>query len=165
LWIEFYNETEAKIAPGGELECIGAFVSKIAEHVCRIATILQLFENPDSSQIDEQHMSAAISLGYYYIQEVKRLTGRTSKHRSPDIHEEALTFINEKWGDDKISPSDLARYGPRGDIRKVKTARAVLVELCRRGHMEKMDGPQIVHGKNPNPETRLEVYRLVKPAL
>lgn len=159
-WVGAFDEWEKGLAPGGDFERIRAFVSKCGEHACRLAAVLQLFDDPDAAEIDADHMASAIALGRYYLAQTLRLAGDADRAARVNDAEAAYQFIAKNWGDDMISPSDFGRWGPRS-LRKNGVPRAVLQELCRQGRMEKLDSPALVGGKNVPPVKRTEVYRLL----
>ena len=72
-WRAFYDDTERKSGPGGELQGIVDVAAKAAEHAARIAGILTIIEDRHATEISGSTMNDAITLVGWYVKEASRL--------------------------------------------------------------------------------------------
>lgn len=158
LWIEYFNETEAELAPGGKFADHKDWVSKSGEHAGRIAAVLTLIEDPDATSIPVGRMFDAIELTRYYLSEFCRLMGadfsEDSASRNADIIWKWLTD-KKKWPHTHVSPADISQKGP-GSVRKGHIIRNAISHLVSNGLLQR------VHGKvRIGDITRAEAYLII----
>lgn len=72
VWIEFVNQVEMDIRPGGYLSEINDFASKVGEIVARIAAVFHFFDNQDGC-ISTDTVRRAIEVVCYHIDEFKNI--------------------------------------------------------------------------------------------
>lgn len=79
IWRQFYNHIEEQCGVGNELEGIGDFAAKAAEHAARIAGVLTIVEDLHEREIGFLAMQGAVELADWYVGEALRLqqAGRT----------------------------------------------------------------------------------------
>lgn len=75
-WLAFFNDTERRQKLGGNLHTITDLASKIANHACRLAGILALYEKVSCTEIDVDTMHCGIALATYHLNEAVRLRGQ-----------------------------------------------------------------------------------------
>lgn len=74
-WIEFNNETEQALCPGGLLESIKPAASKMPQQVLRLSAVLAALDGQDS--VCESHMQNAVELGSFYLNSAIRIQFRS----------------------------------------------------------------------------------------
>ncbi len=73
MWIEFHDQVEREMRPGGSLGAIRAFGSKMAEHAGRLAATMTMFGDPDAVEVAAPDMANGIVLARHYAEELLRL--------------------------------------------------------------------------------------------
>lgn len=137
-----YNEHRQDMADRlttdlGGTEALQAWVRKAHGETARIAGILALLEDPDTTIVEESHVRAAVELmNSYYIPHAKRAFGGGSSLSAP-----ARALLDKLRTVEAFSESDMlrslagqARYkGPQGK----DTFSQVLAELCVNGYIRR----------------------------
>jgi hypothetical protein len=111
VWREFYNHIEGQCGAGNELDGIGDFAAKAAEHAARIAGVVTIVEDLHAREIGLLAMQAAVTLADWYVSEALRLkqAGRTD----PKLLRAAkLLEWLESQPDGKASISTILTHGP-----------------------------------------------------
>lgn len=134
LWIEFANDTEKAIAPGGRLAPIKAFAAKIAEHAGRLAAVLAVYEDPDAMEVSADAMANGIALAQHYGQEMLRLAGAASINPDLRLAHRLLAWWREQGGHD-LHLAAIYQRGPNA-LRDAATARRVMSLLEEHGYAE-----------------------------
>ena len=75
----FYEQGEAMQREGADLRETRDWAGKSVEHACRIAGVLATYEGAD--HISGELMRRAITLTWYYLNEIRRLRGRPAVER------------------------------------------------------------------------------------
>ncbi len=70
-WIEFYDEIESKLSPGGPLSEIRDVASKAADNVARLAALFHLLDT-DGGEIEERSVRSASAVVHWHINETRR---------------------------------------------------------------------------------------------
>lgn len=154
LWIEFFNDTEAAIAPGGRLTPIKAFAAKMAEHAGRLAAVLAVYDDPDAMEVPLPAMIGGIALAQHYGAEMMRLAGAASI--APDLRLAARLLA--WWQEQRGKPLHLAaiyQHGPNA-LRDAATARRIVLLLEDHGYAEPLPPGTEIDGK-----PRKEAWELV----
>ncbi|WP_237067881.1 YfjI family protein [Microbulbifer guangxiensis] len=131
-WVKFYNDTEIRLAPGGELELIKPFTAKAAEHALRISAIFAIFDGQE--QITVEAMSRAILLTNFYLNSTLRLA---QEREAQSTEVEAQKFL--EWATDAyngtVTIEQIDKLSPRGlRLRKNrKHLRAKMELYCELG--------------------------------
>jgi hypothetical protein len=142
-WIEFADEVERRVAPGGEFESIRGLANKLAEHAARIAGVLAVVEQPKTGEITAAHLEAGIELARYYAAEALRLHGVASDTPELLLAGRVLEWLRGWQG--PVSLPDVHRNGPQA-IRNAKLAGEVMKTLEEHGHLERIEGGAEVKG-------------------
>lgn len=114
-WVAFYNEVEGHLGANGELDIISETANKIAENALRIAGVLCAVSN--SIQITIVHMSDAIELSAYFLNEQLRLAQTSELDVASRNAHELDIWIQAQGGETTIN--ELQKSGPRSTgVRK-----------------------------------------------
>jgi hypothetical protein len=155
LWIRFSDHVEVQLGPDGLLAPIRAWGAKQAEHAVRLAGVLALVDDLDTTTISDKHMEGGIRLSEHYATESLRLY--MAGHDDPMLvlAEKVLKWLNTEWARiqrDKgheplgyVSCPDLYQYGPNA-IRSAEKARKVMGTLESHGWATKQDHGAVVLG-------------------
>ena len=138
VMIEFYNDIEAKIAPGGEYEKIQSFASRATENAIRIASIRTAFDDPETPTIPHEAADGACCLMRFYLGSFQHLLKGARKQGKS---EEAC--ILGQWMLDRVGPwgcisdRELSQHSPQ-IFRKKEARRLVLDVLIRHGWIKQL---------------------------
>jgi hypothetical protein len=157
MWIAFADEVEAKLAPGREYQPISGFAAKLPEHAARLAAVITIYENPDTTEVDSDTLANGITLARHYARNRLRLHGATLVNAKLLEAEGLLDWLCGKWFPEHgtiISLPEIVRLGPNS-IRDTGTARRLTVMLEQHGYLKKLHKPAEVMGKK-----RREVWQI-----
>lgn len=114
LWIDFYNDIEAKNTEGGMWDSVSAWASRAAEHALRIALTFALFDNLNCDEIHDSYMQAGIVLSKFYLYEMYRLRGVGEITEKIDNANKLLKHMrqNKEKVNGMFSKERLLQYGP-----------------------------------------------------
>jgi len=125
-WINFKNNIELGLLPGGLLSDVDDVASKITNNAARIAALFHFYEG-HQGEISYETMNSAIDISLWYLNEFKRLF---SNH--PEIPLEVQDENQmEQWlinwcykypGQTALPKSLISQYGPN-QLRKAKDRR------------------------------------------
>lgn len=133
-WVEFYDEVEAKQAPGKEFACIRPFASKAAEQAARIAGVIAMVESSGITQVEEEHMLGGIKIARFYLREHLRLMGSAQQEKSERLPCKLFDWILSAGGN--VTNAYIQQHCPN-EIRKLKAQgiNELLSELKKRGYI------------------------------
>ncbi|SDM28912.1 Protein of unknown function [Methylobacterium phyllostachyos] len=94
--IDFMKEIEAHSGPEGFFSKIQAFSENAAEHVCRLAGVLQLYDNPLAETISGEMLNNAMALFSFYAIEAYRIQDLRDKERQLPEELVLLKWLLEK---------------------------------------------------------------------
>lgn len=134
LWIEFANDTEAAIAPGGRLALIKAFAAKMAEHAGRLAAALTVYDDPDAMEVPAHAMANGIALAQHYGQEMLRLAGAAAINPDLRLAHRLLAWWREQGGRD-LHLAAVYQRGPN-TLRDAAAARRIMHLLEDHGYAQ-----------------------------
>ena len=153
--VNFYNAVEMVQAPGGELEHVRPFASRVAEHAARIAGVLTLWTNLDAREVSGETMADAVKLARFYLGEAKRLAEGSVVPPTVQRAEDLRRWLLGGWAErapamdrdpGTIVPQDVQQYGPNA-LRDKDTIRAALATLAETGWVVPLDPGTEVGGK------------------
>ena len=125
-WVGFYNEIEGHLGANGELDIISETASKIAENALRIAGVLCATSN--SVQITIDHMSDAIELSAYFLNEQLRLAQTSELDTTARNANELDKWIQSQG--ERTTINELQKNGPRSTgVRKSVSCARKLMEV------------------------------------
>ena len=150
-FIKFYNEVEIAQKENGEYENIRGFASKAPEHAARIAVVIALYDDFDTTEISIQYMVIGIALVRYYLAEAKRQIGSDSGDDDLKDAQDLLDWMQARGRHHAII--DVYQSGPMA-IRSARRAKEVMYTLEEHGWVECL-GRMEIKGK-----MRREVWKL-----
>jgi hypothetical protein len=133
-WIQFHDDIERRQAPGGDLQQIRAFASKLPEHALRLAADMASFAKDECYEISKVDIERGIEVGNFYLSEHQRLfqTGATD----PQLLEAHKLLM---WALGRCQPviSLIESYqrGPKS-IRAAKDCRRLYGVLMEHGYVK-----------------------------
>jgi len=133
LWVDFYNDTEKSMAPGGIHAPLIGFAGKIAENIARIATVLQIIENEAAAEVEPRTMFIAVEIGRFYLAEALRLREAASADNDFAVAEELRLWLGRHCNDDFTSARDIQQRGPAALRKDAKLRDRVLALLVDTG--------------------------------
>jgi hypothetical protein len=159
LWIEFVNDIEIQLSPGGPLDHVRGLANKIPEHAARLGGVLAMAEDPQAWMLERPHLENGITLADYYLQEAIRLYSAGKTRYRLRLAQAALEWMQNDWPHNVISLPDLYQRGPNR-IRDKDTALTVVGVLEDHGWLIEIPGGTTVNGQR-----RSEAWRIRKPSL
>lgn len=144
-WIKFHDEIDQQLAPKQKLEFVKRFASKAAEHVLRLAGIFAIIEQPNTNQIEENHIERGITLVNYYLSEILRIQGYLMINPELALAQKTLEHFWER-GQSIVTLVDVYQKGPSA-IRQAKKARDVMRLLQEHGWAEPCSQGIEIEGK------------------
>ena len=152
----FYNATEVQLGNGGTYENISGTVSKAAEQAARISGVLTLYDNPDATMISGANMSSALSLMQFYLDEAIRLLDTGKIPQRIEEAELLRTWLSDRWEEDLIDASTVARRGPN-PLRTAHKVKDLFKVLSEHGWLEREEGSHEIDGR-----TTKQAWRIVR---
>ena len=153
MWITFYNATEASLGEGGELQPIRAFGAKLAEHACRLASVLEVFAEPDATSVSAKMMACGIELAKHYACEMLRLRGGAVVPPDLKLADELATWMKRHGG--RCHLAAIYQKGPHA-LRDAKRARHIIGILEEHGWVRRLPEGTTIDGS-----ARKEAFGLV----
>jgi len=136
-WEAFYEDVEPKLAENAEYSDIIGFASKALQHATKLAATLQLFDDPQSTEVSTEYMIKGITLIEYFMSELLRLTGV----KNDPLLDDATKLLNWLHGTGKkyfvngtIKLRPIVQSGPRF-VRKSETAHVLMGILEAHSHV------------------------------
>lgn len=153
LWIEFHNHVESQMKSNGKLSPIRGFASKAAEQVHRIAGVLALVEDIQTSVIGKDFLEYGLDLTQHYLEEALRL--HNTSILNPDLIQ-AQVLSNWCSQFNEVYATQIYQLGPYA-IRDKATAHKMIKILEEHGHLRRIEGGKGIDGKH-----RKDVWEVVK---
>lgn len=136
-WLDFADEVEEKLGPGGEYEEVVDLVNKIPEHSARVAAVLTLMRNSRAKTIPVDEMISGIELGRYYAHEMVRLHSAGVADPELAAAERLRVWLLKKRSGSIITLTDIYQNGPP-TVRTAKAARKYVKTLEEYGWLVKV---------------------------
>lgn len=158
MWIAYHDHIEVQQAPDGAYRPITAFASKAAEHAARLATIIQLFDDPDVNEVKSHYMVCGIKLVDFYLTEALRLRQLATENQDLILAEKLLEWFKAE-GLRHVYPVKVYNKGP-GAIRSKERALPILKILEDHGYLSPFDTDQAleIDGKIRKQAWRIKAY-------
>jgi hypothetical protein len=157
LWIAFANSVELQIAPEGALSPVKGIANKLPEHAARLAVVLALITDADTSEIAPEQMAAGILLAQHYVAEALRLFEASRVSADLRLAHRLLTWLLNSWSESFISLPDIYQKGPNA-IRTKATAAKLVTILEDHGWLIREIGGAEIAGQH-----RRDAWRIVRP--
>ena len=138
-WVKYYNDLEAEMQAGGDMEEARDIASKSADNAARLAGLFHLFGGGDVlDHISGETMHAACKLASWYLYEARRFFSEVA------LPTEELEVIKlDEWiitqckaaGDSSISKSQILQRVTPTSLRKADKLNKTLDTLARANHI------------------------------
>jgi hypothetical protein len=158
-WVDFVNKVEFAMGPMGAYEPIKGLANKLPEHAARIATVIALYEEFNTSELSAAQIEAGIELAEFYAGEALRLFNAGAFDKDLQVAQVVLNWLQKAWKEPYVSLPDIYQYGPN-EIREQKYAKKIATILKEHGWLNSVEGGTIVNGKRRN-----EVWEIKKPSV
>ncbi|OWJ76773.1 hypothetical protein CDV52_17350 [Haematobacter missouriensis] len=155
LW-RFHETIEKEQGPGGALEHIRSFASKVAEQEARLAGILTLWADFDAVDVKVEAMGCGITLAQFYLTEAKRLVEAGLVSAKTAQAEMLRKWLLESYPKDWVTPSDILKLGPNA-MRERAKLNEPLAMLVKAGWLVRLNDGVVIAGK-----PRKEAYKIVR---
>ena len=156
LFINFHDQIERQLAPGGVLDPVRGIACKLPEHATRLAAVLALVDDPDCDRVKELYLASGIELAQHYATEALRLFQAGATDSNLVLAERLLGWLHDGWSEPHVSLPDMYQYGPNA-IRDAKTAGRIAAILEEHGWLIPVDGGAVVAGTR-----RKKAWRIVR---
>jgi hypothetical protein len=134
LYIEFYNEIEARLSSDGDLADITGTAAKIPEQALRFAATIQFLECPTSPEILKASMEVGILLARYYLSQALSAEHEGVIDLRLEYAENILTFIKRKELR-TFSRNFIRQSGPPCARKTIQITDQLLEVLCQHGYL------------------------------
>jgi hypothetical protein len=158
MWIAFHDLIERQQTIDGAYRPITAFASKAAEHAARLAVIVQLFDDPDATEIRLEYMAHGVTLVEFYLSEALRLRQLAAENQDLILAEKLLEWFREE-GLQQVYPVKIYQEGPAA-IRNKAKAIPILKILEDHGYLSSISPDQApeIDGKVRKQAWRINAY-------
>ena len=156
LLVAFCDNVEQAQVPGGDLAHTTGTASKAAEQAGRIAGVLTLWQDQQSSHVEHDTMADAIRLADFYLSEASRLANAALVSAEIDNAEKLRRWLLEIWKEGEVMLRDVVQSGPNS-LRESRKARAALLILEKHGWIVALQAGTMVRGS-----CRKEAWKVVK---
>ena len=116
---------ELQIAPERALSPVKGIANKLPEHAARLAGVLALVSDADTSEIPAEQMAAGITLAQHFVAEALRLFEASRVSDDLRLAQSLLTWLLGSWNEDFVSLPDIYQKGPNAIRDKTTAARLV----------------------------------------
>ena len=127
-WKAFYNRIELMLKVGGELSDVRDVASKIADNAVRLACNLQMFCEPESSEIDLSHLNSGCALAEWHLNESKRFFGELvlspEELKIAQLDRWLVKYCDQR-NIERVLKSDILQKGPNSLRKKVPLDKAL----------------------------------------
>jgi Protein of unknown function (DUF3987) len=135
LWIAFADAIERQIAPEGALSPVKGIANKLPEHAARLAAVMALVSDADTTEISAEQMAAGITLAQHYVAEALRLFEASRVSDDLRLAQKLMTWLHETWSEEFVSLPDIYQKGPNA-IRDSRTAKRIVDILEDHGWLD-----------------------------
>ena len=155
-WQGFHDEVEQRLGPGGDLEAVRAWASRVRQSTGRIAGILHVarhagryVEGSFDEALDEETITRAVTLGRWIIDHGRTLV-RPSEERQSRDDDRVLGYIRSRYGTQPFRAREVYRQMgvPATEVQ------AVLDRLVRQGRLAWSEAHQGRDYRLLTPDTR-----------
>ena len=133
LWIEYYDEVEARIGKLGEYEMVKDFASKSAENAARLAGNFQVFMQGTTGIVALDTMHQAIEVARWHLNETRRIFMVLEQPDDVQLAQILLDWIEAK-SLTTINLKEVLQYGPY-KLRNTTARDAALRKLVEHNYL------------------------------
>jgi Protein of unknown function (DUF3987) len=155
-WIAFHNYVERAIGQGGELQPVRGLGNKLPEHAARLAAVLSVVRDLDTTAISDDEIRAGICLAEHYAAEALRLYDTRQMSAELLLAQRLLAWLLVVWAEPAVSLPDIYQRSLNA-IRDQATARKLVTILEDHGWLVRLAGGTVVAGQR-----RREAWRIVR---
>lgn len=148
IWIAFHDFVEERLAPHGDFEVISGLGNKAAEHAARIAGLLALWTDFETTEISASAMANGTIIVQYHLNEAIRMRELASVNPHLRLCQRVLGWLSASWNEPAIFPALIYQKGPVRQVRDRSTALKVIETLKDHGHLIRLDGGARIAGRN-----------------
>jgi hypothetical protein len=158
LWIAYHDHIERQQGQDGPYRPITALASKAAEHAARLATIIQLFDEPDAHLVHADYLQCGIKLMDFYLNEAIRLKQLAVENQDLILAEKLLEWLKAQ-ALRQVYPVKVYQEGP-GAVRNKAKALPLLKILEDHGYLSPIAPEQApeIDGKIRKQAWRINAY-------
>jgi hypothetical protein len=135
IYVDFHDAVERAMA--GKFKELRAFANKAPEHLLRIAGTLALVEDPEATEVREEHARSARILVDYFLHEAHRMNEIARQDPALTLAQRLLDWIRQL--DRPVSLVEIYQRGPNA-LRNARRARDTVRILLEHGHLEPVRG-------------------------
>ena len=144
MLIAFHDEVEQRLAPSGELSSIRGFGSKMAEHAGRLAAVLAVYGDPETTEVGAEAMANGIELAKHYASEMQRLADGARVAPDLKLARQLLAWWQAE-GKPKRHLAEIYQRGPN-QLRDAATAKRILSILEESGWVTRLPPKTVLDG-------------------
>lgn len=153
--IEFHDNIERELGPGGWAADISGFAAKAPEHACRLAAIMTLFEDRKIDVISGDVMEAACKMVKYYLLQHRYLCIAATNETEVAHAQTLLDWLRRNIAAGEGFATDrILQFGPV-HARRAKSLDRMLGILKQYGWINELPSGTTIDGKK-----RRKAYRL-----
>jgi hypothetical protein len=134
LWIDYHDDVQAQLVPGGDWYPIRGLARKAPEHAARLAATIARFDNHEIEMVPADYMLNGITLMDFYLAERVRIHEGMTVNEDLTIAADLLKWLHNVWKERQnlISLRDIYQRGPYA-IRDKATAEKITAILVDHG--------------------------------
>jgi len=152
IWIDFHNEVEAELLPGGEMVEAKDVASKGADNAARLAALFHCFEQGPSGTIGPEFMAPAARVIAWHLFEALRFLGELALPLELANAARLDSWLIEYCGRNRVkevTTTTCLQYGPLGTRRR-RFLDTALFELEDAGRIrQRTEGRKLIIEVNP----------------
>lgn len=138
-WIDIKNRIENDVYPGGYLSDIDDAAIKMANNIARLAAVFHYFEG-NTGEISIETLNSARDVGYFYIEEFKRLFSKRPDmplfvSDAIDLEQSLLRWTQNHPGYEMIQKCIISQFGPVQLRRNFARREMAIDELIHQGKL------------------------------
>jgi hypothetical protein len=164
LWERFADDVEERMLDGNEYAFIRGFASKMSEHACRVAAVMQMFDAHKgyAYMIDEKMFECARRITEHYASQLMGFHASSDDNEELEDAKKFLAYLQEKYKHQYILERDINITGPnciRGKKNEERRNR-IIAKLEQAGWLAEIPPEVIVREFKRRATTRVwEIYR------
>ena len=152
----FSDAVEQAQGAGGSLAHITGTASKVAEQACRIAGVLNLWQDIHALEVQMAEMESGVALAKFYLSEASRLASAAVVSAEIDNAEKLRRWLLDRWAELEVLVRNVLQEGPNA-LRETPKARAALGILEKYGWLVALEAGTVIGGA-----ARKEAWRVLK---
>lgn len=153
--IDFHDEIEVQLAPGGKLEKVRGFAGRATENATRLAGVVALFDDINAQEVPKDAAISASELMRFYIAEFANLLSLAKSQKDESAAGELGAWMARQYGAGGLGhDKEISQFGPPA-FRKKGDRQEALRVLREHGWIEMLPKGTVVDGAK-----RAEAFRV-----